>query len=146
MFAENATYNDIKTTKRNRTDVINDILKALADPNSLCMFKDIAEGYERSQRRKSLSTKQFYRSMSKLKQANLIVRRKDNYKLTSLGKLVRDAIAQIEIAVSLSSSLKAWDTIASQDDIQDKQSILQSLVKDERTIHILLKENEKGEQ
>ena len=123
---------------------INDILKALADPTALDMFKNIAEGREPLQG-KSHSTKQFYSRISKLKRAYLIVGRKANYKLTSLGHEVRDALAPIETAISLSSSLKAWDAIASQEDIQSKQSILESLVKDERIRHILLKEKE-GEE
>jgi hypothetical protein len=91
------------------------------------MFKNIAKGLEPSLGQ-SLSSTQFYSSISKLKRANLIIiLKKGNYEWTSLGK-VSDAIAQIEMAVSLSSYLKAWDTIASQDDVQDKQSILRSLI------------------
>jgi hypothetical protein len=141
-FAESTIHNGRKAAERNDTIVIRDIFKALTDPNSLYMFKDIAEDREPSQR-KSPSTKQFYSSISKLKRAKLIVRRRSNYELTSFGKLVRDAIAQIEIAVSLSLSLKAWDIISSQEDIRYKHAILQSLVKDERIRYILLKEKEK---
>jgi DNA-binding PadR family transcriptional regulator len=123
-----------------RVNIINDVFKALSDPNSLCMFKDIADDHK--PQRKSLSTKQFYSTLSKLKRTNLIVKRKSNYELTALGKVVKHAIEQVEIAVSLSSELKAWDAIASQEDIQEKQTILQSLVKDERIRHILLEKEE----
>ena len=120
--------------------IINDVFKTLSDPNSLCIFKDIADDHK--PQRKSLSTKQFYSTLSKLKRTNLIVKRKSNYELTALGKVIKHTIAQVEIAVSLSSELKAWDAIASQEDIQEKQTILQSLVKDERIRQILLEKEE----
>jgi spermidine synthase len=120
--------------------IINDVFKTLSDPNSLCIFKDIADDHK--PQRKSLSTNQFYSTLSKLKRTNLIVKRKSNYELTALGKVIKHTIAQVEIAVSLSSELKAWDAIASQEDIQEKQTILQSLVKDERIRQILLEKEE----
>ena len=137
-WSEKSTHSRIKTTETNSTTVISYIFKALADPIALYMFKNIAEGLEPTQGQ-LLSTKQVYSSMSKLKRAYLIVGRKGKYELTSLGKVVSDALAPIETAISLSSSLKAWDTIVSQEDIQNKQSILESLVKDENIRHKLLK-------
>jgi hypothetical protein len=142
ISSEKSTYSGIKTTETNGITVISDIFKGLADPNALYMFKNIAEGCEPSQG-KLLSTRQFYISISKLKRAYLIVGQRGNYKLTSLGSEVRDALAQIETAVSLLSYLKAWDAIvASQDNIPDKQSMLQLLVKDEHIRHMLLKEQQ----
>jgi hypothetical protein len=125
---------------QSRVNIINDVFKALSDPNSLCMFNDIADGHK--PQRKSLSTRQSYSTLSKLKLTNLIVKRKSNYELTALGKVIKHVIAQVEIAVSLSSELKAWDAIASQEDIKEKQIILQSLVKDECIRHILLEKEE----
>ena len=141
-WSEKSTRSRIKTTETNSTTVISYICKALADPIALYMFKNSAEGLEPTQGQ-SLSTKQVYSSMSKLKRAYLIVGQRGNYKLTSLGSEVRDALAQIETAVSLLSYLKAWDAIiASQDNIPDKQSMLQLLVKDEHIRHMLLKEQQ----
>jgi hypothetical protein len=94
---------------------VSDILTAIADDKSLCMFNSIAlaQDYDSDLliSNINLSRKQFYARMTKMMEAGLIRRVSGRYHLTSMGKIVYHAQNLIGNGLKDYWKLKALDTL-----------------------------------
>ena len=94
---------------------VSDILNAIADDKSLCMFNTIAlaQDYDSDLliTNINLSRKQFYARMTKMIEAGLVRRVSGRYHLTSLGKIVYHAQNLIGNGVKNYWKLKAVDSL-----------------------------------
>lgn len=92
-----------------------DILRAIGDDKSLCMFNTIAltQDYDSDLliTHINLSRKQFYARMTKLMETGLIRRISGRYYLTSLGQIVYHAQNLIGNGVKDYWKLKALDSL-----------------------------------
>lgn len=95
------------------------VLSAVSDTKSLALFNDIAttrdNGIDTMQlfaAERHISRKQYYTRLSCLTNIGLVKRNNRRYSLTGLGKIVYDAIENIEQAVKNHSKLVAIDCIA----------------------------------
>lgn len=92
-----------------------DILRAIGDDKSLCMFNTIAltQDYDSDLliTHINLSRKQFYARMTKLMETGLIRRIRGRYHLTSLGQIVYHAQNLIGNGVKDYWKLKALDSL-----------------------------------
>lgn len=94
---------------------VGNILKAIYDDKSLCIFNTIALAWDYDSdiliSNINLSRKQFYARMSKLIGTGLISRHSGRYHLTSLGKIVYYAQNLIGNAVKDYWKLKALESL-----------------------------------
>lgn len=94
---------------------VSNILNAIADDKSLCMFNTIAlaQDYDSDLliSNINLSRKQFYARMTKMMETGLIRRINGRYHLTSLGKIVYHAQNLIGNGVKDYWKLKALDSL-----------------------------------
>jgi len=96
-----------------------DILKAIANEQSLIIFKTIAvradkDSSDISVTKLKLTRKQYYSRLSSLMKTGLVGKRGRKYSLTSLGKLVYGAHELIESALDNHSKLVVIDSLLEQ--------------------------------
>lgn len=113
------------------------VLVAVSNTKSLVLFKDIAttrdNGVDTMQlfaKEQHISRKQYYTRLSCLISIGLVKRKNGRYSLTSLGKILYDAIEYIEKAADNHSKLVAIDCMADNDEIPNdiRISIIDSLL------------------
>src|SRR5919197_3857281 len=91
-----------------------DTLNAISNNKALALLNIIASGRISSsilRNKTKLTRKQYYSRMSALLKAGLVKRKSGRYNLTAFGKVVYDAQATIENAISNYWKLKAVDSI-----------------------------------
>ena len=92
-----------------------DIINAISDKISLDIFKTIATqnitDSKALRRNLRLTTRQYYNRMSRMTKVGLIKRENGKYLLTSLGKVVYNAVSNIRMALQHYWKLKAIDTL-----------------------------------
>ena len=94
--------------------LVGDVLKAISDEKSLSLFKTIALSKDNSDilvTKLKLTRKQYYSRLEALTKANLIVRIKGIYSLTSFGKVIYNLQETVNIATEYYWKLKALDLI-----------------------------------
>ena len=111
------------------------IIKALRNMSAYSLFLQIAGVKTNNIPSHSTWTrKRYYSALSALTHAGLVVKHRDDqeYHLTSLGKLVDKAIAQIQTAARYHAQLKAWDAVKNDKKMTtpDKLHVLATLVQD----------------
>ena len=112
---------------------IADVLSCIRDEKALLTFKAIASSENNDTdiliTKLRLTRKQYYSSMEKLINANLVRRISGKYHLTSFGKVIfsiqTKIEAEIETAIKHYWELKALDSIMLDMSIRDKESFLQ---------------------
>jgi len=112
---------------------IADILSCIRDEKTLLTFKAIASSENNDTdiliTKLRLTRKQYYSSMEKLTNANLVRRISGKYRLTSFGKVIfsiqTKVEAEIETAIKHYWELKALDSIMIDMSTHDKESFLQ---------------------
>jgi predicted transcriptional regulator len=96
-----------------------DIINAISDKISLDIFKTIATqnitDSKALRRNLRLSTRQYYNRTSRMTKVGLIKRENGKYLLTSLGKVVYNAVSNIRMALQHYWKLKAIDTLQERD-------------------------------
>jgi hypothetical protein len=110
-----------------------DILSCIRDEKALLTLKAIASSENNDTdiliTKLRLTRKQYYSSMEKLINANLVRRISGKYHLTSFGKVIfsiqTKIEAEIETAIKHYWELKALDSIMLDMSIRDKESFLQ---------------------
>lgn len=92
-----------------------DIINAISDKISLDIFKTIATqnitDSKALRRNLRLTTRQYYNRTSRMTKVGLIKRENGKYLLTSLGKVVYNAVSNIRMALQHYWKLKAIDTL-----------------------------------
>ena len=92
-----------------------DIINAISDKISLDIFKTIATqnitDSKALRRNLRLTPRQYYNRTSRLTKVGLIKRENGKYLLTSLGKVVYNAVSNIRMALQHYWKLKAIDTL-----------------------------------
>jgi predicted transcriptional regulator len=92
-----------------------DIINAISDKISLDIFKTIATqnitDSKALRRNLRLTTRQYYNRTSRMTKVGLIKRENGKYLLTSLGKIVYNAVSNIRMALQHYWKLKAIDTL-----------------------------------
>jgi predicted transcriptional regulator len=112
---------------------IADILSCIRDEKALLTFKAIASSENNDTdiliTKLRLTRKQYYSSMEKLINANLVRRISGKYRLTSFGRVIfsiqTKIEAEIETAIKHYWELKALDSIMLDMSTHDKESFLQ---------------------
>jgi predicted transcriptional regulator len=110
-----------------------DILSCISDQKALLIFKAIALSENNDTdiliTKLRLTRKQYYSSMKKLINANLVKRISGKYRLTSFGKVIfstqAKVEAEIETAIKHYWQLQALDSIMMDMSMWDKESFLQ---------------------
>jgi predicted transcriptional regulator len=122
-----------------------DILKAMYDDKSLCIFNTIGLANDFDSdiliRNMDLSCKQFYSRIRKLTEAGLVKRHKARYHLTSLGKIVYHAQLLIGNAVRDYWKLKALDSLHVSDNgipIEEQEKIINTIIDDQKIKKMIL--------
>lgn len=92
-----------------------DIINAISDRISLKIFKTIATENTSDgnvlKKNLKLTSRQYYNRMSRMTKVGLIKRENGKYLLTSLGKVVYNAVSNIRMALQHYWKLKAIDTL-----------------------------------
>ena len=132
-----ATKTTSKTTtakKINRTPE-QKILWSLASTSYMMdMFLHVAAGKDLEAFSFEITRKKYYIGLSRLKQAKLIIKKDNMYRLTTLGKLIYQEIVNIGKAVQYSDALEAWDGMKSNFKSQDPdklKAMAKSMFKDD---------------
>jgi CheY-like chemotaxis protein/predicted transcriptional regulator len=113
------------------------ILKAIADPTSLSLFRCIASENLESDvliKRTNLTPKQYYSRISTITSAGLVKRKNRKYCLTSLGKIVYGLQFTTQKAIDNYWKLKAIDSFA---DIPEKEQLIKRMINDKELVKLL---------
>jgi predicted transcriptional regulator len=101
---------------KSETPTIDCVLKRIADDKALTLFNYIALSKGDKSRKHlrgiNLTTKQYYSRISGLVSAGLIRRHKGEYSISLFGRIVFDAHATIDQALSYYPKLKSIESIA----------------------------------
>ena len=92
--------------------LVTDVLKALADENSLSLFNTVCTGCTDSQKliaTFALSKRQYYNRMNDLRNSGLIKRQKGKYNTTSFGQILYSILKIAEKATERHWKLQALD-------------------------------------
>lgn len=122
-----------------------EVFGAVSDDSSLELFKIIAQTNgatsEVLRGRMSLTRKQYYSRLYRLSRCGLIKRRDNSYVLTAFGKVLFDAQATIETALSNFWRIKVADNLDVADGVpaDEQKKLLESLISDQEIKSILLK-------
>ena len=124
---------------------VGDLLKAICDDKSLCIFNTIGLATNHDSdillRNIVLSRKQFYMRVSKMLQVGLICRIGRRYVLTSLGKIVYHVQLIIGNAVKDHWKLKALDVLKISESIipvDEHEKIVDSIIDNEKIKELIL--------
>jgi len=127
---------------------VGDLLKAICDDKSLCIFNTIGLSTNHDSdiliRNIGLSRKQFYMRVSKMLQVGLIYRNGRRYVLTSLGKIVYHVQLIIGNAVKDHWKLKALDVLKISESIipvDEREKIVDSIIDNEKIKELILVKN-----
>ena len=121
-----------------------DIMYAISDEVSLVIFKTIATTTNTSnsdmfKKKFNLTTKQYYFRISRMTRAGLIKREKRKYFLTSLGKVVYEAVSTITIGLYYYWRLKAIDELQFQElQVEQYSKIIDNLIENQKIKEILI--------
>jgi predicted transcriptional regulator len=120
-----------------------DIMYAISDEVSLVIFKTIATTTNTSnsdmfKKKFNLTAKQYYFRISRMTRAGLIKREKRKYFLTSLGKVVYEAVSTITIGLYYYWRLKAIDVLQFQElQVEQYSKIIDNLIENQKIKEIL---------
>lgn len=120
------------------------VLDAISDDASLELFKLIAltNGTSDVLRSKmNITRKQYYSRLFKMVQCGLVKRKDNKYLLTALGRVMYDAQATIENALSNYWKIHAIDSlkVAESIPLEEQKRLIETLIKDQEIKNILTK-------
>ena len=124
---------------------ITEVFGAISDDSSLELFKIIAgsngANSDLLRSKMTLTRKQYYSRLYRLSHCGLIKRRDNNYFLTAFGKVLHDAQATIENALTNYWRIKVVDTLDVADGVpaDEQKKLLETLIKDQEIKSILMK-------
>lgn len=122
-----------------------EVFNAVSDDSSLELFKIIARSNGATsdvlRSKMTLTRKQYYSRLYRLSRCGLIKRRDSSYVLTAFGKVLDDAQATIESALSNYWRIKVADTLDTADGIpaDEQKKLLETLINDQEIKSILMK-------
>lgn len=117
------------------------VLKALADPMSLFIFRCIATENLDSEvlfKRTRLTPKQYYSRISEIINAGLVNRKNKKHYLTSLGKVVDGLQMTAQKAIDNYWKLKAIDVLG---DVPEKEQLIKQLIDDKDLNELLTRKS-----
>jgi hypothetical protein len=124
---------------------VGDLLKAICDDKSLCIFNTIGLATNHDSdiliRNIGLSRKQFYMRVSRMIQVGIICRNDRRYNLTSLGKIVYYVQLVIGNALKDHWKLKALDVLKISESIMpvdEHKKIVDSIIDNEKIKELIL--------
>jgi DNA-binding transcriptional ArsR family regulator len=122
-----------------------DILKAIADSNSLDIFRCIAKGSVDSEvlkQKEGLSKKQYYFRTRQLLEAGLVQRIKGRFSITNLGIVIYHAQLIMETGLNNYWKLKAIDSIQGSGQIGEEERIklIKTILNDNQIESILVRQ------
>ena len=122
------------------------ILKKISDEKALILFNNIALAKDNSHiplKEMNLSTKQYYSRISGLASAGLIKKKRGQYCLTALGKVVYNAHMMIGRSLSYYWKIKAMESVQSSAGRElareDMLMLIQSLIDNHQVRDIIFK-------
>lgn len=121
-----------------------DVLKALSDPASMQLFKEIATRQsvdsDSLMSTGGLTKKQYYTRLQRLSQRGLVSRKNGSLSVTSFGKIIHDCKLKIDSAVAEYYSLRAVDAFNDSKEINNVQrkELIQKIITDGKFQSILL--------
>ena len=120
------------------------VLDAISDDASLELFKLIALTNGTSDVLRSnikITRKQYYSRLFKMVQCGLVKRKDNKYFLTALGRVMYDAQATIENALSDYWKIHAIDSlkVAESIPLEEQKRLIETLIKDQEIKNILTK-------
>ena len=123
---------------------ISQVLNAIADDSSLELFRLIASTNSNSDALRSkmkITRKQYYSRLYRLAQCGLVKRKDGIYFLTAFGKVLYDAQATLENALSNYWRIKAVDSIDVAEGIpaEEQKKLVDTLIQDQEIKNILAK-------
>ena len=125
---------------------ITNIYSILSDEDCVKLLQMISE--HRQPKISNLGTrKRYYERLSKIREAHLIIKKKDrskgddlsNYELTDFGSSLYDSLLTLRRAANLRWSLKAIDALDDRVPIEERIKLIQTLIPYEAIRKILLK-------
>src|SRR5919202_100167 len=120
------------------------IIRTIADDKSLELFRTIAQGTINSENLKSktkLTRKQYYSRLSRMTKAGLVRKKSGKYLLTAFGKIVYDAQATIDTALTSYWKLRAIDSLEMSNELpkEEQQKLIDALLDNQEIKGILVK-------
>jgi DNA-binding HxlR family transcriptional regulator len=118
------------------------VLDAISNDASLELFKLIALTNGSSELLRSkmqITRKQYYSRLYRLVQCGLVKRKDDTYFLTALGRVLYEAQATIESALSKYWRIRAVDSLGVDEGIpkDEQKRVIETLIKDQEIKNIL---------
>jgi predicted transcriptional regulator len=120
------------------------IIRTIADDKSLELFRTIAQGTINSENLKNktkLTRKQYYSRLSRMTKAGLVRKKSGKYLLTAFGKIVYDAQATIDTALTSYWKLRAIDSLEMSNELpkEEQQKLIDALLDNQEIKGILVK-------
>ena len=120
------------------------IIRTIADDKSLALFRTIAQGTINSENLKNktkLTRKQYYSRLSRMTKAGLVRKKSGKYLLTAFGKIVYDAQATIDTALTSYWKLRAIDSLEMSNELpkEEQQKLIDALLDNQEIKGILVK-------
>ena len=128
-----------------------DVLRCISDDKALSLFKAVALSENNDTSilitKLALTRKQYYSSMEKLMNADLVKKISGKYRLTSFGKVIFSAQAKVETEIETAIrhywELKAVDSIMMSSDekelpLRERQKIIDNLIDNNEIKNILV--------
>ena len=125
---------------------ITSVLKVMSDEKALVLFNNVVVPNNNgiiSLKEISLTSKQYHSRLSNFLKAGLIIRNKDKYIPTLLGKIVYDSQMVIEEALSLYWKLEVIDQVEMSSSDRPKgymTQLINSLIDNHRIKNVLMKQ------
>lgn len=123
--------------KRPRESSLPAMLKVIAEPHSLFIFRCIASESLESDvllKKTKLTPKQYYTRISGMTNAGLVTRKNKKHYLTSIGKVVYELQITAQKAIDNYWKLKAIDSFG---DVPDKERLIRQLIDDSDLTELL---------
>ena len=120
------------------------IIRTIADDKSLELFRTIAQGTINSENLKNktkLTRKQYYSRLARMTKAGLVRKKSGKYLLTAFGKIVYDAQATIDTALTSYWKLRAIDSLEMSNELpkEEQQKLIDALLDNQEIKGILVK-------
>ena len=120
------------------------IIRTIGDDKSLELFRTIAQGTINSENLKNktkLTRKQYYSRLSRMTKAGLVRKKSGKYLLTAFGKIVYDAQATIDTALTSYWKLRAIDSLEMSNELpkEEQQKLIDALLDNQEIKGILVK-------